>query len=72
MRVLPVRCHLHGILLLDEATTREENHRIACEGHMLRCDTRETALVKTTKYLPKTRRGLTDAEYFNIFGTRAA
>ena len=64
MKLLPVRCELHGWLLLlpGEAIQPRENHVIECEGHMITMDTRDVALVEITEYLPKTR-GLTDAEF---------
>ena len=63
MKYIPVRCELHGWLLLDaESVEPRENHVIECEGHMITKDTRGVALVETTAYPPKTR-GLTDAEF---------
>ena len=63
MKYIPVRCELHGWLLLDaESVESRENHLIECEGHMITRDTRGMALVETTECLPKTR-GLTDAEF---------
>jgi hypothetical protein len=63
MKFLPVRCELHGWLLLDGESVRpRENHVIKCEGHKITRDTRDVALVETTEYPPKTR-GLTDDEF---------
>jgi hypothetical protein len=63
MKYIPVRCELHGWLLLDaESVESRENLLIECEGHMITRDTRGMALIETTERLPKTR-GLTDAEF---------
>jgi hypothetical protein len=63
MKYLPVRCGDHGWLLLDaEVVQQREDHFIACEGHVLKRDTRGIALIETREYLPRTR-GLTDAEF---------
>jgi hypothetical protein len=55
-------CEDHGILLLHaEDVKPRENHVIECAGHMITRDTRNTVLLETTEYLPKTHR-LTEAE----------
>jgi hypothetical protein len=61
MKYLPVRCELHGWLLLDPEYVSGDDPVIECEGHMIGKNVRGIALIETTEYLPKTR-GLTDAE----------
>jgi hypothetical protein len=63
LKYLPIHCELHGWLLLDADVVRpRENHVIECEGHCITRDTRATALLAITDYLPKMR-GLVDAEF---------
>jgi hypothetical protein len=59
---LPVRCELHGWLLLDPESVSSDDPVIECEGHMIGKNVRGIALIGTSEYLPKTR-GLTDAEF---------
>jgi hypothetical protein len=63
MKYLPVRCDLHGWLLLDGKTaTRRENHVIECVGHRLERDTRDFGFFEASEHVSKTR-GLTDEEF---------
>ena len=71
MKYLPVRCDLHGWLLLDtETVAMREGHIIECEGHLFTKDTRSIHLFETSEYVPKTR-GLSDAEFGELIGKTA-
>lgn len=68
MKFIPVRCELHGWLLLNrEFVQPRENHVIKCEGHMITRNTRGVLLIETTEQPPKTR-GLTDNDVMEFFG----
>ena len=61
-KYLPVRCELHGWLLLDPESVSGDDPVIECENHIFTRNVRGIDLIETSEYLPKTR-CLTDAEF---------
>jgi hypothetical protein len=62
MKYLPIRCELHGWLLIDAEAVSGGDPVIECEGHMISKNVRGIMPIDARDYVPKTR-GLSDKEF---------